>query len=71
VANLTRAGDELAKAADSLHRLTAQASPTVDQTNAALKEIARAADAVRRFAELLNEQPDALYRGKRQTTIVP
>jgi paraquat-inducible protein B len=66
VANLTRAGDELANAAAALRSLAAQDSPTVQQTNAALKEISRAADALRRLAELLNEQPDALYRGKRE-----
>jgi hypothetical protein len=34
--------------------------------NAALKEISRAADALRLLAETLERQPDAIYRGKRQ-----
>jgi paraquat-inducible protein B len=66
VSNMVRASDELAKAAASLSSLTAQESPTVQNMNDALKEISRAADALRRLAETLEEQPDAIYRGKRQ-----
>lgn len=66
VKNMSQASDELAKAAASLHSLTTQDSPTVQNMNAALKEISRAADALRRLAETLEEQPDAIYRGKRQ-----
>ncbi|MBI5785462.1 MAG: MCE family protein [Rhodocyclales bacterium] len=65
VRNMTRASDDLAKAAASLHGLAAQDSPTVQNMNNALKEIARAAAAVRLLAETLEEQPDAIYRGKR------
>ena len=68
VGNLTRAGDELARAAGAVHSLTAQESPTVHNVNAALKEITRAADALRLLAEMLEQQPDAVWRGKRQTT---
>jgi paraquat-inducible protein B len=67
VKGMTQASGELANAAASLRKLTAPDSPTVDKMNAALKEISRAADALHRLAELLNEQPDAIYRGKRQT----
>jgi paraquat-inducible protein B len=66
VSNLSRASDELAKAASSLHSLTAQDSATVQNMNTALKEISRAADALRLLAETLEQQPDAIYRGKRQ-----
>jgi paraquat-inducible protein B len=66
VSSMVRASDELAKAATSLRSLTAQDSPTVQNMNAALKEISRAADALRQLAETLEEQPDAIYRGKRQ-----
>jgi len=66
VSNMTRASDELAKAATSLRSLTAQDSPTVKNINATLKEISRAADALRLLAETLEQQPDAIYRGKRQ-----
>lgn len=66
IGNMTRASDELAQAAVSLRKLTAQDSPTVQNMNAALKEISRAADALRLLAETLEEQPDAIYRGKRE-----
>jgi len=66
VSSMVRASDELARAATSLRSLTAQDSPTVQNMNAALKEISRAADALRLLAETLEQQPDAIYRGKRQ-----
>ncbi len=66
VSNMVRATDELAKAAASLRSLTAQDSPTVKNMNATLKEVSRAADALRLLAETLEQQPDAIYRGKRQ-----
>ena len=37
-----------------------------DNLNAALKEIALAADALRLLAETLEQQPDAIWRGKKQ-----
>jgi paraquat-inducible protein B len=66
VKNLTQAADELARAAAAVRSLTAQESPTVQGANAALKEIARAADALRLLAETLEQQPDAIWRGKRK-----
>ncbi|MEK6662910.1 MAG: MlaD family protein [Pseudomonadota bacterium] len=69
VSNMTQASDELAKAATSLHKLTAQNSPTVQNMNAALKEISRAADALRILAEMLEQQPDAIYRGKNKKKV--
>jgi len=68
VAGMTQASEELARAAGAVHSLTGQESPTVANVNAALKEIARAADALRLLAETLEEQPDAIWRGKRQKT---
>lgn len=68
VAGMTQASEELAKAAASVRKLTEQESPTVDNVNATLKEIARAADALRLLAETLEQQPDAIWRGKRQKT---
>lgn len=65
VGNMSRASDQLAKAAAGLQHLAAQDSPTVQSMNAAMKEIARAAAALRVLAETLEEQPDAIYRGKR------
>lgn len=64
--HMTQASDELGKAAAAVQGLATQESPTVANVNAALKEIARAADALRQLAELLEEQPDAIYRGKRK-----
>ena len=66
VAGMNQASEELAKAAGAVRRLTEQESPTVDHVNATLKEIARAADALRLLAETLEQQPDAIWRGKRQ-----
>jgi paraquat-inducible protein B len=68
VGNLTKASEELAKAASAVRSLTEQESPTVTSVNAALKEITRAADALRLLAETLEQQPDAIWRGKRQKT---
>jgi paraquat-inducible protein B len=65
VGNMTRASDQLAKAAAALQDLAARDSPTVQNMNAAIKEIARAAAALRVLAETLEDQPDAIYRGKR------
>lgn len=63
---MTLASDELAQAAAAVRKLAEQDSPTVAHVNAALKEIARAAEALRKLAETLEEQPDAIYRGKRK-----
>jgi paraquat-inducible protein B len=68
VAGMTQASDELAKAAAAVRSLSEQESPTTQSLNAALKEIARAADALRLLAETLEQQPDAIWRGKRQKT---
>ncbi|MFH1871169.1 MAG: MlaD family protein [Pseudomonadota bacterium] len=69
VAGMTQASEELAKAAGAVRSLTEQESPTVDNVNATLKEIARAADALRLLAETLEQQPDAIWRGKRQKSV--
>lgn len=68
VSNLTSASEELARAAGAVRNLTGQESPTVANVNAALKEIARAANALRLLAETLEQQPEAIWRGKRQQT---
>ncbi|MBM3390625.1 MAG: MCE family protein [Betaproteobacteria bacterium] len=66
VRNLTQASAELAGAAQTVRRLAESESPTVQHANQALKEIARAAEALRKLAELLEQQPDAILRGKRK-----
>lgn len=68
VTGMTQASEELARAAAAVRGLTEQQSPTVGNVNAALKEIARAADALRLLAETLEQQPDAIWRGKRPKT---
>jgi paraquat-inducible protein B len=65
VRNLTRASGELAGAASAVRGLTEAESPTVQNMNQALMEITRAAQALRQLAELLEEQPDAIIKGKR------
>ena len=64
--NLTRASDELAGAAKAVRSLAEAESPTVQNVNQTLKETARAAEALRKLAELLEQQPDAILRGKRK-----
>jgi len=66
VRNLARASDELAGAAKAVRGLAEAESPTVQNVNQTLKEIARAAEALRKLAELLEQQPDAILRGKRK-----
>ena len=68
VAGMTQASEELARAAGAVRSLTEQESPTVANVNAALREITRAANALRLLAETLEEQPDSIWRGKRQKT---
>ncbi len=68
VSNLASASEELARAAGAVRNLTGPESPTVANVNAALKEIARAANALRLLAETLEQQPEAIWRGKRQQT---
>jgi paraquat-inducible protein B len=65
VRNLTRASEELAGAAQAVRSLAEADSPTVQNVNQALKEVARAAQALRQLAELLEQQPDAIVKGKR------
>ncbi|PWB39187.1 MAG: hypothetical protein C3F19_17025 [Rhodocyclales bacterium] len=67
VRNMTRASGELAHAAQAVRGLAEAESPTQQNVNLALKEIARAAEALRKLAELLEQQPDAILRGKRKT----
>lgn len=61
---ITRAGEELAAAAQSLQGLTDAQSPAVQHFDTAAQEITRAARALRQLAETLEQQPEALLRGK-------
>jgi len=55
--------DELGDAA--LQQLADEESPTFQRINLSLQEISRAARALRRLAESLEQQPEAVFRGKR------
>ena len=65
VASLGKAGEELAKTAQTLQGLAGEASPSVQQLSTALQEISRAARALRLLAETLEQQPEAVWQGKR------
>ncbi|MDD3620515.1 MAG: MlaD family protein, partial [Desulfobulbaceae bacterium] len=66
VDNLSRAGTELADAARALRQFADDEAPTVQHLNQALGEISGAARALRRLAESLEQEPEALFRGKRR-----
>lgn len=63
--NVGQASRELASAAQSIRELAAAESPTTLQLNAALQEVSRTARALRLLAETLEQQPEAILRGKR------
>jgi paraquat-inducible protein B len=65
VKSLTRASEELSGAARAVRGMTKDESPVVQSLNAALKEISRAARSLRLLAETLEQQPEAVVRGKR------
>ncbi|MFA7383234.1 MAG: MlaD family protein [Desulfurivibrionaceae bacterium] len=66
VANLSKAGEELARTAQALQRLAGEDSSTVQQLNTALQEIGRASRALRLLVETLEQQPEAVLQGKRR-----
>ncbi|MBI4292625.1 MAG: MCE family protein [Betaproteobacteria bacterium] len=65
VRNLTRASEDLATAAQAVRSLAKEESPTIQSLNTVLSEISRAARALRFLAETLEQQPEAIVRGKR------
>jgi len=65
VTTINRASEELTGAAQAVRQLAENKSPTVHGLNEALREIARAARALRVLAETLEQQPEAIIRGKR------
>jgi paraquat-inducible protein B len=58
------AGDELGKAARTVRLLADEESPTLQQLTASLREMSRAARSLRLLAESLEQQPEAVIRGK-------
>jgi paraquat-inducible protein B len=65
VASLNKTSEELAKTAQALQGLAGEESPTVQHLNTALQEVSRAARALRLLAETLEQQPEAILKGKR------
>jgi paraquat-inducible protein B len=65
LASVQRAADELVRSASALAAATAASGPTAQRIDATLAEVQRAARAARDLATLLNEQPDAILRGRR------
>ncbi|MEJ2688587.1 MAG: MlaD family protein [Deltaproteobacteria bacterium] len=63
--HMTTASDELARAARNLQDLANDNSPTVQHLNLAIEEISRSARALRLMANTIEQQPEALFRGKR------
>lgn len=61
---IARASTELADAARTLQELADQDAPVVQRLNQSLKEISRAARALRLLADSLEQQPEAIFRGK-------
>ncbi len=63
--NVSLASRELTAAARSIHDLSAEEAPTVLHLNEALQEVSRAARALRLLTETLEQEPEAILRGKR------
>jgi paraquat-inducible protein B len=66
IKNVDRASRELAGAAQAIQGMTSEEAPTAQHLNNALQEVARAARALRLLAETLEQQPEAILRGKRE-----
>lgn len=65
IKNITQASQELAAAAQAIRDFTVEESPTTQHLNAALQEVSRAARALRLLSDTLEQQPEAILRGKR------
>lgn len=61
---LQRSLVELDKASNSVHQSFSEDAPLVNQLNETLKEISRSAQAFRTLSETIDQQPEALLRGK-------
>ncbi len=65
------AGSELENAARAVQLLADEESPTILQLTASLQEMSRAARSLRLLAESLEQQPEAVLRGKRAKEVQP
>ncbi len=64
LASVRRAADEMAQSASALRQVSAGDAPTVLQLQQTLAEVGRAARGVRQLADLLDQQPGAVLRGR-------
>jgi paraquat-inducible protein B len=62
--SLRHAGEELAGAALAVRELSVADSPTLERLNVLMQELARSARAVRLLAETIEQEPEAMLRGK-------
>jgi paraquat-inducible protein B len=67
VKNLQRAADEVARTATALRETTSSDSRLMLGADRALEDLSRASRALRDLAEALEQQPDALLRGRKVT----
>lgn len=65
MSSLQQAADELSRTALALRQATSADAGVVQNADRALADVARAARAVRELAELLEQQPESLIRGRR------
>ncbi|TDP61598.1 MlaD family protein [Roseateles toxinivorans] len=65
VQSLRRAADELALTAAALRDTTANEAPLNQQLQRSLQDVAKAARALRELAETLDQQPEAVIKGRR------
>jgi paraquat-inducible protein B len=64
LASVQKAADELGRSAAALREATTGESATVQDLQRAMADVSRAARAVRELADLLEQQPQALIRGR-------
>lgn len=67
LAQLQKSLVELDKASGSVHQSFSEDAPLVNQLTDTLKEISRSAQAFRTLSETIDQQPEALLRGKQAT----
>jgi paraquat-inducible protein B len=64
IISLQQTADELAKAASALREDMGEDGPLIHNADRALQDVSRAARSVRELADLLDQHPDALLRGR-------
>ncbi|MEO5732658.1 MAG: MlaD family protein [Rubrivivax sp.] len=64
LASVRKAADELAQSASALRQVSAGDTPTVLQLQQTLADVGRAARSIRQLADLIDDQPASLLRGR-------